>query len=193
MTAVLAFCIECGLQLPSTAKFCPACGTTSHPAESGSPAPPAAAHSVVSSAVTLAPGDMEFASFGQRAVAHIIDWFITAGMMVLGVFLVAAVASAASRAFDDPWIVAYTWLVIAGCLTYKPMLEGGSGQTWGKRLVGIRVVQAEDGSDIGYGKAFGRAAAHLLDFGVGLLLPLWDGQRQTIHDKAAGTIVVKDA
>jgi uncharacterized RDD family membrane protein YckC len=80
------------------------------------------------------------------------------------------------------------------------MLFVGSrrGQTPGMMLVGIRCIPAHDGnSSIGYAKALLRAfveyllaIAFFLPWMIDMLFPLWDKRKQTIHDKAAGTIVV---
>jgi hypothetical protein len=50
-----------------------------------------------------------------------------------------------------------------------------------------------DMQPIGFGAAFVRGLAHLLDLlslGVGFLLPLTDERRQTLADKIMGTIVI---
>jgi len=83
-----------------------------------------------------------------------------------------------------------------------------NGQTVGAKTLGIRVVAA-DGSPMTPEMAYRRAAVLQL-FTVGssmpwilkplgsvalilnILWPLWDPQKQTLHDKAAGTIVVVD-
>jgi len=71
------------------------------------------------------------------------------------------------------------------------------GQTFGKWLVGIKVV-GPDGGAPGWGRSCLRAAVALVadllsNFGIGALDPLWllwDGRRQALHDKAAGTVVI---
>ncbi len=71
-----------------------------------------------------------------------------------------------------------------------------TGQTWGRRIVGIRVVDANTRGAPGWGKAIGRQlfagfiSANVLY--LGYLWMLWDGQNQTWHDKVASTLVVKD-
>ena len=73
-------------------------------------------------------------------------------------------------------------------------LQGNTGQSVGKRVIGLRTVREADGRPVGGGAGFGRAFLHVLDFlpcGVGFLLPLWDRKRQTIADKIMGTIVIR--
>jgi uncharacterized RDD family membrane protein YckC len=79
-------------------------------------------------------------------------------------------------------------------LAYYIVLEGGTtGQTIGKRLVGIRVVSAANGGPLGYGSAtvryFGRILSSIPIL-LGYFWMLWDGEKQTWHDKLAGSYVV---
>jgi uncharacterized RDD family membrane protein YckC len=92
------------------------------------------------------------------------------------------------------------FLVHAILILLYGMLFVGSrrGQTPGMMIVGIRCVRADgDAAPIGYGKALLRAfveyllaVALLLPWVIDMLFPLWDGRKQTIHDKAAGSLVV---
>jgi uncharacterized RDD family membrane protein YckC len=81
-------------------------------------------------------------------------------------------------------------------VAYYGGLEGGmTGQTLGKRIVGIRVVDANGGQPgIGFGRGVGRYFARILS-AIPLLLGyfwmLWDDRKQTWHDKLPSTLVVK--
>ncbi len=73
-------------------------------------------------------------------------------------------------------------------------LAGRTGQSWGRRVVGIRLVSARTGRPIGAGRAFLRDLAHILDniiLYVGYLFPLWTAKRQTIADMVTRTVVVR--
>ncbi|MFI1098267.1 RDD family protein [Streptomyces sp. NPDC020917] len=73
--------------------------------------------------------------------------------------------------------------------------EGTTGQTPGKRIVGIRVLRERDGSAMGFGLAFGRRLLHVLDSlpcCLGYLWPLWDSKKQTFADKCVSTVVIRD-
>jgi uncharacterized RDD family membrane protein YckC len=73
--------------------------------------------------------------------------------------------------------------------------EGATGQTPGKRIVGIRLLREHDGSALGFGLAFGRRLLHVLDSlpcGLGYLWPLWDAKKQTFADKCVHTVVIRD-
>ncbi len=66
------------------------------------------------------------------------------------------------------------------------------GRTIGKLLARIRVVQL-DGSRMTLWICFNRAggyAASLSTCGLGFLEALWHPNRQTVHDRVAGTVVV---
>jgi len=76
-------------------------------------------------------------------------------------------------------------------LAHLVLLEGASGQTFGKRMVGIRVVKEETGGTIGYAVAAHRAGARAAFWFVSFLA-LADPLLQTLHDRSAGTIVVKE-
>ena len=69
---------------------------------------------------------------------------------------------------------------------------GRTGQTWGRRIARVRVVRNHTGAPIGFGRALGRQLFALAtrSLVLGHLWMLWDGQRQTWHDKVADTIVV---
>jgi uncharacterized RDD family membrane protein YckC len=79
-------------------------------------------------------------------------------------------------------------------IAYYGYLEGSnSGQTIGKRALGIRVVDFNTGGPIGFGRAviryFGRIVSAIACF-LGYLWMLWDRERQTWHDKFATDVVV---
>jgi uncharacterized RDD family membrane protein YckC len=83
--------------------------------------------------------------------------------------------------------------LVAGII-YFAKLEGGSGQTVGKRALGIRVVDARTGGSIGTGRGVGRYFARILSALVcmlGYLWMLWDPEKQTWHDKMVTSYVVK--
>jgi uncharacterized RDD family membrane protein YckC len=84
---------------------------------------------------------------------------------------------------------------------YDWLQHGMWGQTIGKRVMGTKVVTADTRSSISGQAACGRAAVYALVPAVpsvgGLFALineswlLWDPRRQCLHDKAAGTVVVR--
>jgi uncharacterized RDD family membrane protein YckC len=77
---------------------------------------------------------------------------------------------------------------------YYTYFEGGpTGQTVGKRAIGIRVVDFNTGGPIGYPRGLlrwlGRIPSTLVFF-LGYFWMLWDREKQCWQDKIAGTVVV---
>lgn len=73
--------------------------------------------------------------------------------------------------------------------------EGTTGQSPGKKIVGIRVLRELDGRPLGFGMAFVRRLCHMVDgmaCYIGYLWPLWDDKNQTFADKIVHSVVVKD-
>ena len=122
------------------------------------------------------------ASFGRRLVAAIIDGIL------LGV--VGGIFYAISRTLG--YIVQI--LLTVAYLTY---LEGSaSGQTVGKKAMGIRVVDFQTGGPIGYPRAFirwiGRYVSAIACL-LGYFWMLWDREKQTWHDKFANDVDVPES
>ena len=73
-------------------------------------------------------------------------------------------------------------------------LTGTTGQTPGRRAVGISVRREADGQFLGGGAGIGRAFLHFLDalpLLLGFLWPIWDKKNQTFADKIIHSVVVK--
>ena len=127
------------------------------------------------------------------------------------------VAKAAAREWDAPWIVpvlatfredmgwALFLLGVAAMLCYTVwfLTALADGRTPGKRVAGIRVVRTT-GEPIGWGGTLVREVVLKWMVGtffgiltvfiycvVDYLWPLWDKNRQALHDKMAETLVVQ--
>lgn len=71
-------------------------------------------------------------------------------------------------------------------------LSWWNGQTVGKKIMRIRVLRL-DGEPINWWIAFERAGGYAAGFATGLLgfaQVWWDANRQAIHDRIVGTVVV---
>jgi uncharacterized RDD family membrane protein YckC len=90
-----------------------------------------------------------------------------------------------------PLSVVARLLAWAAVLGHVVLLEGASGQTFGKRFVGIRVVKQDTDGPIGYAEAAHRAGARAVFWFVSFLA-LADPLLRTLHDRSAGTVVIKD-
>ena len=143
-----------------------------------------------------------YASWGRRFAALVIDGFLLALPLFLPLVLFAAVAAGDPESEDQPdalfIAVLIGWLLtILLPFVYYTVLHGRSGQTVGKRALGIRVI-GEDFQPIGYGRAFGRFlmawVMWLACYVPGILdglWPLWDDKNQALHDKVVNSIVVR--
>src|SRR2546423_2253971 len=140
------------------------------------------------------------ASWGRRVGAYMIDNLV---LLLANVPGVAIIVAGLAQTPDNKGLFALgAVLFLLSALVvpavYFTILHGRSGQTLGKRWLRLRVVDAETGVAIGYGRAFGRwLLVAVLNFLCGLLglldglWPLWDQQNQTWHDKAVSSVVVK--
>jgi uncharacterized RDD family membrane protein YckC len=85
-------------------------------------------------------------------------------------------------------------LALALYVCYYGYFEGSaSGQTVGKRGMGIRVYDLRGRGPIGFGRGVGRYFARILSaipLFLGYFWMLWDGEKQTWHDKLVSTVVV---
>ena len=127
------------------------------------------------------PATHTYASWGSRVGAYLLDVLILAVPLALFVVL----------------IVFYLLSLLLPALYFTLMHGGERGATYGKRALGIRIVDEQHGGSIGYGRALGRYAV-VLGLGVFVLpiladylWPLWDDQNQTLHDKAVRSLVVR--
>jgi len=134
-----------------------------------------------------------YAGFGYRFVAFCIDRVIVGVVgyglgFVLG-FLYASITSGShvTGLLGNSLSVILMWLYYAG-------FESSRHQaTLGKRIVGVRVTDTV-GNRISFGTATVRHFAKILSWltlGIGFLMILWTKRRQGLHDKIAGTVVVK--
>jgi hypothetical protein len=82
-----------------------------------------------------------------------------------------------------------------GGVYFTLMLVIGRGRTPGKRLLGLRVVRLRDGGAPTLWGSFERFAGYAAGLATGLLgfaQIFWDPNRQGIHDKIVGTVVVRE-
>lgn len=119
-------------------------------------------------------------------------FWIRFGASLIDGILVGVVAGVIEVALNNA--VGYLIAFVLG-IAYYVYLEGpgGQGQTLGKRALNIRVVSSTTGGPIGYGAATGRYFGRILStipILLGYFWMLWDSEKQTWHDKLAGSYVV---
>jgi|SRR6266545_4797345 len=122
------------------------------------------------------------ASFGRRFVAYLVDYIVT-GIVYVILYVISKPLGYA--------------LGVVFSLAYFTYLEGSpSGQTVGKKALGIRVIDFGTGGPIGYGRGFIRWISRILSTIpclLGYFWMLWDKEKQTWHDKLASSIVVPES
>jgi uncharacterized RDD family membrane protein YckC len=145
----------------------------------------------------------DYASWGSRAVAFIIDNLILAIPWAIAVtfLVVAAVREDDGRNADSFWVLGGLLSLAALIIpfVYFAILNGNErGQTIGKRATGIRVRKKDGVTPLGTGRALGRYAVTAVVtafFGplilVDYLWPLWDADNQALHDKVVDSVVVR--
>lgn len=77
----------------------------------------------------------------------------------------------------------------------RVVLQGRRGQSWGKRIVGLRTVGEGTQLPLGMWWAFVRDVGNVVNsvpLYLGYLWPLWDARRQTFADKLAHALVLRD-
>ncbi len=84
-------------------------------------------------------------------------------------------------------------MVVTFFLHIRPIYR--TGQTIGRRIVGTKVVDINDGSLLSGGRAFGRYLfANFISGNImylGYLWMLWDDEKQTLHDKVTSSTVIQ--
>lgn len=149
------------------------------------------------------------ARFGRRYIAFLLDIFF---LELLGIFatiplvnqtdqdltkiLVRAV-NVGEISQEAIWLVALYTLVLSVLWSmYFVGFTATCGQTPGKRIMGLRVVN-EDGTPVDWSTAANRFfigySISILPLGLGFYWALVDKNNQAWHDKIAGTLVIGPA
>lgn len=182
----------------------------------GQPPPPQPSAPAGAGGQPLSPQGVPLAEWWKRLVAAIIDSVIVGipaniigGILLgslfaleptVGVDPVTGLPTFNQAGFVARMLAAYggffiVYLVITGA--YYIFLHSSRGQTVGKMVMKIKVVDEATGELIPPGRAAVRWIVGIglsLLCGIGALLdglwPLWDPKRQALHDKPAKTLVV---
>jgi uncharacterized RDD family membrane protein YckC len=187
------------------------------PAPGGPPLPPAQGQGhPYAAAPAYAAGDGPWgplATWGTRVAAMLVDSLLQLiGLVpyIVGFVLIVA-GSPDTSSYETPvgpgpdetntrMIVAGVVLVGVGVvlmigisLWNRVFRMGRTGQSVGKKVMGIRLVEERTGRPMGAGMCFVRELAHFLDgiAYIGYLWPLWDAKRQTFADMVMSTVVVR--
>jgi uncharacterized RDD family membrane protein YckC len=216
-TQMARACPKCRRELLERSKFCPNCGasiaalpavvtTPSLPVADGVEAAAARPRVLAESAVTrpivdatravsreTAPaGVYEPAGFALRFGALLFDLLVTMIAWMAFTFVLSYLSKKSVVSSNS--MLASVYIVALGLFALNfVLLAGRTGQSLGKRILGIRIVR-ENGLPFGVGAAVTRHVAGYLLSAIGAFLGfawiLWDRKQQGWHDKLARTIVV---
>lgn len=179
------------------------------PGSSSSPPPPDPPQHSPQAATgwaTLGTGQtVELAGPGARLGARVLDVVIMAVvffvLMFVGIFAAIGAETEGEAVVALGTLLLFFLVIAIIGIAYEVSMIALKGQTLGKMATSVKVVRADNGELVGWGKSIGRwiipAVLYFIPV-VGPLLALlvyvsftWDNTRQGWHDKAAGTLVIK--
>lgn len=130
-----------------------------------------------------------YGTFGERFLAALIDGVI---LYIPGAILGYVIKGSPTENLNG--FVLQNIIVVAIQWLYFAFLESGRNQaTFGKKAMGLKVTNL-NGERITFAQATGRYFGKIISsliLCIGYLMMLWDDKKQTLHDKMAGTLIVK--
>ena len=147
---------------------------------------------------------MPYSGFFRRAFAFIIDimivflptLFVFGPMVTFQVIMGGGPNNLSALQAGVLGATVFSWQLVVLILMwlYFALWESGVKQsTWGKRLLGIKVVGA-DGGRIGFARATGRFFSKILSYAIfyiGFIMAAFTNRKRALHDMIAETYVVK--
>jgi uncharacterized RDD family membrane protein YckC len=146
----------------------------------------------------------EHAGFAVRLVAYLIDGVVLAILSLI----ILRIAYHFSGSTDDGQVIPVAVYASSGginalvasignilSIAYVVAFWAWRGQTPGKMVMGIKIVRT-DGSPIGIGGAILRYIGYIVSglmFCIGFLWIALDPEKQAVHDKIAGTYVIRQS
>ncbi len=155
------------------------------------------------------PVPIPFAGWWSRVGAYLLDsvfgFAIAIVPFIIGAVILGSTSTTTTDAdgytsVDAGNPLGYVFLVLGYLAIFGFQIwnavfrQGRTGQTLGKKIVGIQVVRADSGAVLGAGTAFLRWLMFVIVGGIcflDYLWPLWDDKNQSWHDKIAGSVVLQ--
>jgi uncharacterized RDD family membrane protein YckC len=149
-----------------------------------------------------------YGGFWIRVVARLLDGLILGIPLAIVFFIVAAIfggiasttsssdqnaQNAAALGLGGAFIIFYL-LVLVVVIGYYIYFWGTSGQTFGMRVLKLRVVDADTGGPIGIGRAVVRYLMSIVNgmaCYIGWIWVAFDARKQGWHDKVANSVVIQ--
>lgn len=113
-------------------------------------------------------------------------------ILVIGVMPVQVVQALQLDETKVAGLTNFLWAVVIPLLVFSLPLRLWGGQTVGKKILGIKVVDSL-GHDLTWVQCVARPASYILSMmgGLGFLWSLWDKEKRCWHDFIARTRVVR--
>ena len=158
-----------------------------------------------------APPRVNYASWGKRVLAYLFDSFlglVFALPLVIGYVQILSSAETTTDVygnetlqFDDASGTSIGLILVGALLSFVfgvynvYIRQGRTGYTFGKTVVGIKLISERSGQPVGPFMSFVRSLAHIVDgfCYIGYLWPIWDAKNQTFADKIMSTVVIVQA
>ncbi|MFC1755539.1 RDD family protein [Thermoproteota archaeon] len=180
----MAYCKYCGAPKEEADVFCSKCGKSFEGTVN----------------VTISQSDIgfQYATLGERFFAVLVDMIlvgIITGIVMVPLGLIALMGSAMSGSPFGWFMGPSQGLSFLGWILYFTYFESTSGQTIGKRMMGIKVVD-ESGGSVDGGRILVRNVLRIIDwlpflYIIGIILLSTSSGKQRLGDIVAKTVVVK--
>lgn len=146
--------------------------------------------SSVSTAPSSSPANVSvvYAGFWERFAAGWIDC-----MVLLFSYIPYWIISAVKGQNHPSVLIGLLFAFIVSAIYFTKMESGESGASYGKRWVGIKVLDIQ-GNRISKSRAFTRWIAHFLSYitlYIGFLIQPFTVRKQALHDMVANTVIIQ--
>lgn len=189
------FCEECSNEVMATMRICPQCGSKTFSPEKM----PIKNINVSVSNVTITgsahqTSSVLYAGFWERGAAYFVDMVIIMTASFGIGFILGLIFTMGGQDINTPQIRSiFLFLQLLLPLIYFASLESGEkSATLGKRFLGLE-VRTTSFQRVSWGQAFGRNLGRLisaLTLCIGYFMQPFTAQKQSLHDKMAGTVVM---
>lgn len=146
--------------------------------------------------VSASKTSIRHADWGTRFGAHILD-ILFFNLVNTPAFIFIYVVGLSGNYDDGVVALAIVLTIIAYFVIfhfYYAVPISKSGQTWGKKLMNIKVLNSKTKEIPSIGQGWGRELSKVISgliLMIGYFMPLWTKDKQALHDMMASTLVVK--
>ncbi|MGA3208917.1 MAG: RDD family protein [Syntrophales bacterium] len=146
-----------------------------------------------------------YGGFWRRAMAFSIDkiilfftslFILFIGMLALSISFLSHYRDMLPERFEEmsiTFVLVYLLMTVFISMFYFTYFHGAAGQTPGKMIFGLKVVQSK-GEQVTFGLAFLRWVGYIISavvFYFGFVWIAFDAKKQGWHDKIAETVVIR--